>query len=235
MSDVRIHAWLVVAPVGQSAATAAGFLLAGLQRLAGVPIPCFAERHDQARFQLHNAVGIAGQRQQKERLSERLAQQHELALGEVETLAKAVLNELKIDLKKRVNDELNTTVGAIRDGIEGLPQQITESADPLKEVLEQARSEANTLKLISSVWLKALLVGVCTSVGIGLGSWGVLSWMGSEVQRLNSEISSAKATLAQLPTGVTFVHQGGKSYILAPTLGQPFNVKDSDKMAVEVK
>jgi hypothetical protein len=52
---------------------------------------------------------------------------------------------------------------------------------------------------------------------------------------LNSEISSAKATLAQLPTGVTFVHQGGKSYILAPTLGQPFNVKDSDKMAVEVK
>lgn len=171
---------------------------------------------------------------QKAQLSERLKLQHEQALGEVETLAKAVLNELKIDLKKRVNDELNTTVGAIRDGIEGLPQQISDSTDPLREVLEQARSEANTLKLISSVWLKALLVGVCTSVGIGLGSWGVLSWMGSEVQRLNSEISSAKATLAELPTGVTFVHQGGKSYILAPTLGKPFKVKDSDKMAVEV-
>ena len=172
--------------------------------------------------------------QQKERLSERLKQRQEQELGEVEKLAKAVLDELKKDLKKRVNDELNTTVGAIRDGIEGLPQQITDSTDPLREVLEQARSEANTLKLISSVWLKALLVGVCTSVGIGLGSWGVLSWMGSEVQRLNSEISSAKATLAELPTGVTFVHQGGKSYILAPTLGKPFKVKDSDKMAVEV-
>ena len=171
--------------------------------------------------------------QQKERLSERLAQQHEQALGEVETLAKAVLEELKKDLEKRVSDELNTTVGAIKKGIEGLPQQITDSTVPLREVLEQAQSETNTLKLVSSVWLKALLVGVCTSVGIGLGSWGVLSWMGSEVQRLNSEISSAKATLAELPTGVTFVHQGGKSYILAPSMGEPFETK-SGKMAVEV-
>ena len=172
--------------------------------------------------------------QQKERLSERLKQRQEQELGEVEKLAKAVLDELKKDLEKRVSDELNTTVGAIKKGIEGLPQQITDSTVPLREVLEQAQSETNTLKLVSSVWLKALLVGVCTSVGIGLGSWGVLSWMGSEVQRLNSEISSAKATLAELPTGVTFVHQGGKSYILAPTLGKPFKVKDSDKMAVEV-
>lgn len=65
------------------------------------------------------------------------------------------------------------------------------------------------------------------------GELGVLSWMGSEVQRLNSEISSAKATLAELPTGVTFVHQGGKSYILAPSMGEPFETK-SGKMAVEV-
>ncbi|WP_270657701.1 DUF1640 domain-containing protein [Aeromonas sp. Y293-4] len=172
--------------------------------------------------------------QQKERLSERLAQQHEQALGEVETLAKAVLDELKKDLKKRVNGELNTTVGAIRDGIKGLPQQITDSADPLREVLDQAQSEANTLKLISSVWLKALLVGVCTAVGIGLGSWGVLSWMGSEVQRLNSEIRSAKATLAQLPNGVSYVKgEDGKGYILAPSIGTPFETK-SGKMAVEV-
>lgn len=171
--------------------------------------------------------------QQKERLSERLKQRQEQELGEVEKLAKAVLDELKKDLEKRVSDELNTTVGAIKKGIEGLPQQITDSTVPLREVLEQAQSETNTLKLVSSVWLKALLVGVCTSVGIGLGSWGVLSWMGSEVQRLNSEISSAKATLAELPTGVTFVHQGGKSYILAPTLGKPFETK-SGKMAVEV-
>ena len=173
--------------------------------------------------------------QQKERLSERLAQQHEQALGEVETLAKAVLDELKKDLKKRVNGELNTTVGAIRDGIKGLPQQITDSTDPLREVLDQAQSEANTLKLISSVWLKALLVGVCTAVGIGLGSWGVLSWMGSEVQRLNSEIRSAKATLAQLPNGVSYVKgEDGKGYILAPSIGTPFETK-SGKMAVEVQ
>ena len=171
--------------------------------------------------------------QQKERLSERLAQQHEQALGEVETLARAMLDGLKKDLEKRVNDELNTTVGAIKEGIEGLPKQITDSTDPLRTVLEQAQSEANTLKLISSVWLKALLVGVCTSVGIGLGSWGVLSWMGSEVQRLNSEISSAKATLAQLPAGVSFVREDGKSYILAPSMGKPFETQ-SGKIAVEV-
>ena len=67
---------------------------------------------------------------QKAQLSERLKLQHEQALGEVEKLAKAVLDELKKDLKKRVNDELNTTVGAIRDGIEGLPQQISDSTDP---------------------------------------------------------------------------------------------------------
>jgi hypothetical protein len=171
--------------------------------------------------------------QQKERLSERLKQRQEQELGEVEQLAKAVLETLRRDLQQRVSGELNTTVGAIRDGLRGLPQQISSSAQPLKTVLDQAQSEAHTLKLVSSVWLKALLVGVCTSVGIGLGSWGVLSWMGSEVQRLNSEISSAKATLAQLPTGVTFVHQGGKSYILAPSMGEPFETK-SGKMAVEV-
>ncbi|EPL7040552.1 hypothetical protein JX819_005536 [Citrobacter farmeri] len=172
--------------------------------------------------------------QQKERLSERLKQRQEQELGEVEKLAKAVLDELKKDLETRVNGELNTTVGAIRDGIKGLPKQITDSTDPLKAVLEQARSEANTLKLISSVWLKALLFGVCISVGIGLGSWGVLSWMGSEVQRLNSEISSAKATLAQLPAGVSFVREDGKSYILAPTLGKTYETQ-SGKMAVEIK
>ncbi len=172
--------------------------------------------------------------QQKERLSERLKQRQEQELGEVEKLAKAVLDKLKKDLETSVNGELNTTVDAIRDGIKGLPKQITDSTDPLKEVLEQARSEANTLKLISSVWLKALLFGVCISVGIGLGSWGVLSWMGNEVQRLNREISSAKATLAQLPAGVSFVREDGKSYILAPTLGKTYETQ-SGQMAVEIK
>ncbi|GJB09274.1 hypothetical protein KAM361_39470 [Aeromonas caviae] len=172
---------------------------------------------------------------QKTRLSERLQQQQEQALGEVETLAKAVLDALKNDLQQRVNGELDTTVTAIRKGIEDLPKQITDSSQPLQAALEQAQSEANTLKLVSSVWLKSLLIGLCTAVGIGLGSWGVLSWMGSEVQRLNTEISGAKAVLATLPEGVTYVRgKDGKHYILAPSLGTPFETKDG-KMAVEVQ
>ncbi|MCA4701972.1 DUF1640 domain-containing protein [Aeromonas hydrophila] len=168
-------------------------------------------------------------------MSERLQQQQEQALGEVETLAKAVLDALKNDLQQRVNGELDTTVTAIRKGIEDLPKQITDSSQPLQAALEQAQSEANTLKLVSSVWLKSLLIGLCTAVGIGLGSWGVLSWMGSEVQRLNTEISGAKAVLATLPEGVTYVRgKDGKHYILAPSLGTPFETKDG-KMAVEVQ
>ena len=172
--------------------------------------------------------------QQKERLSERLKQRQEQELGEVEKLAKVVLDSLKEDLQRRVSAELNTTVGAIRGGISGLPKQIKDSTDPLKEVLKQAQSEGETLRLVSKVWLKALLIGVCTAVGIGLGSWGVLSWMGSEVQRLNTEISQAKATLAQLPKGVSYAKgEDGKGYILAPSMGKPFETK-SGKMAVEV-
>ena len=172
--------------------------------------------------------------QQKERLSERLKQRQEQELGEVEKLAKVVLDSLKEDLQRRVSAELNTTVGAIRGGISGLPKQIKDSTDPLKEVLKQAQSEGETLRLVSKVWLKALLIGVCTAVGLGLGSWGVLSWMGSEVQRLNTEISQAKATLAQLPKGVSYAKgEDGKGYILAPSMGKPFETK-SGKMAVEV-
>jgi predicted transcriptional regulator len=61
--------------------------------------------------------------QQKERLRERLKQRQEQELGEVEKLAKAVLDELKKDLDTRVNDELNTTVGAIRDEIKGVASE----------------------------------------------------------------------------------------------------------------
>jgi hypothetical protein len=109
--------------------------------------------------------------QQKAQLSERLKLQHEQALGEVEKLAKAVLDELKKDLKaceRRAEYNRGRYPGRDR-GIAPTDHRLDR---PIEEVLEQARSEANTLKLISSVWLKALLVGVCTSVGIGLGSWG---------------------------------------------------------------
>lgn len=172
--------------------------------------------------------------QQKEQLSVRLKQRQEQELGEVEKLAKALLDKLKSDLEKRVTDELNTTVDAIKDAIESLPKQITDSTEPLTAVLDQARSEGAALTLVSKVWLKTFLIGVCTAVGIGLGSWGVFSWMGSEVRQLNSEISSAKATLEQLPKGVTYVKgEGGKGYILSPSMGEPFKTK-SGKWAVEV-
>ena len=171
--------------------------------------------------------------QRKALLSEKLKQRQEQEMGEVEKLTQAVLDELKKDLKKRVTAELNTIVGDIRDEIKGLPKQISDSTNPLKAVLEQAQKEANTLKLVSSVWFKALLLGVCTSVGFGLGIWGVFSWMSGEVQRLNSEISSAKATFAQLPKGMSYTKgENGKSYIIASKIGEPFEA--GGKMAVEV-
>ena len=177
---------------------------------------------------------------QKAQLSERLKLQHEQALGEVEKLAKAVLDELKKDLETRVNDELNTTMGAIRDGIKGLPKQITDSAEPLKEVLDQAKGEANTLKLVSSVWLKALLIGVCTAVGSGLGSWAGLSWLWGQIERemgtlrtIRQEIYSAQSTLDTLPKGVSYIKgKNGKAHIVAPSMGKPFEW--NGKMAVEV-
>ncbi|OKB03669.1 hypothetical protein BHR46_22405 [Aeromonas salmonicida subsp. salmonicida] len=96
--------------------------------------------------------------QQKERLSERLKQRQEQELGEVEKLAKAVLDKLKKDLETRVDGELNTTVDAIRDGIKGLPKQLTVSTDPLKEVLIEVKDEADMRKLVCSGWFKATLL-----------------------------------------------------------------------------
>jgi hypothetical protein len=58
--------------------------------------------------------------------------------------------------------------------------------------------------------------------------------MGSEVQRLNSEISSAKATLAQLPDRSDLRPSGGQELHPRADMGEPFKTKDSDKMAVEV-
>ena len=179
---------------------------------------------------------------QKAQLSERLKLQHEQALGEVEKLAKAVLDELKKDLKKRVNDELNTTVGAIRDGIEGLPQQISDSTDPLREVLEQARSEGEALKLVSSVWFKAALLGMFCGVGLLMGSWFGMSWIWDQIEQdmgtlrtLRQEISSAQSTLDELPKGVSYVKgRNGTGYLIARKIGTPYKT-EAGKMAVEVR
>lgn len=178
--------------------------------------------------------------QQKERLSERLKQRQEQELDEVEKLAKAVFDALKNDLQQRVNGELNTTVTAIKNGIEGLPKQITDSTEPLREVLEQAQSEGEALKLVSKVWLKALLIGVCTAVGIGLGSWAGLSWLWGQIEQemgtlrtIRQEIYSAQSTLDALPKGVSYIKgKNGKGHIVAPSMGTPFEW--NGKMAVEV-
>lgn len=180
--------------------------------------------------------------QHKARLSERLRQRQEQELGEVERLAKAVLDALKSDLERRVNGELTTTVTAIKDGIRDLPQQITDSAKPLKAVLEQTQREGDALKLVSRAWLKALLIGMFSALGVLLGSWAGLSWLWSQVEQdmgtlraLRQEISSAQSTLDALPKGVSYVKgRNGTGYLIARKIGKPYET-ENDKMAVEVR
>ena len=103
--------------------------------------------------------------QHKARLSEKLKQRQEQELGEVEKLAQALLETLRSDLQERISGELNTTVTAIKDGIEDLPQQIYDASRPLKTVLREVKDEADMLKLVSSVWFKAALLGIFCGVG----------------------------------------------------------------------
>jgi hypothetical protein len=71
--------------MSQAAATVASLFLASLQRLAGVPIPGFAERHDQIGLQLYHSISVARKRQQEERLI--FIQQGKLQMLRRETLA----------------------------------------------------------------------------------------------------------------------------------------------------
>ncbi|WP_239410901.1 hypothetical protein [Aeromonas salmonicida] len=98
--------------------------------------------------------------QHKARLSEKLKQRQEQELGEVEKLAQALLETLRSDLQTRISGELNTTVTAIRDETEDLPQHIYDASRPLKTVLMEVKDEADMLKLVSSVWFKATLLGM---------------------------------------------------------------------------
>ena len=180
--------------------------------------------------------------QRKALLSEKLKQRQEQELGEVEKLAQALLETLRSDLQERISGELSTTVTAIKDGIEDLPQQITDSTEPLKAVLTQAQSEGEALKLVSSVWLKALLIGMFSALGLLLGSWAGLSWLWSQIEQdlgalrsLRQEISIAQSTLDTLPKGVSYVKgRNGTGYLIARKLGTPYKT-ESGKMAVEVR
>ena len=180
--------------------------------------------------------------QHKARLSEKLRQRQEQELGEVEKLAQALLETLRRDLQTRISGELNTTVTAIKDEIEDLPQQITDSTEPLKEVLEQARSEGEALKLVSSVWFKATLLGMFCGVGLLVGSWFGMSWIWDQIEQdmgtlrtLRQEISSAQSTLDELPKGVSYVKgRHGTGYLIARKIGTPYKT-EAGKMAVEVR
>lgn len=173
--------------------------------------------------------------QQKELFSERLRQRHEQDQAEAEKLISQLISELRNSLKEHVRTELTTTMGAtkgkIEKEIEGLPEQIKDATIPLKAALEQAQQSVSTIKLLSSIWLKSFLIGSALIAALWLG----MSWMGHEVQRLYTEISAAKATLAQLPEGVRFRQTpDGRKYIIAQTLGEPFKNSDGG-MVVEVK
>ena len=47
-----------------------------------------------------------------------------------------------------------------------MPQQIYDASRPLKTVLMEVKDEADMLKLVSSVWFKAALLGIFCGVGL---------------------------------------------------------------------
>ena len=180
--------------------------------------------------------------QRKALLSEKLKQRQEQELGEVEKLAQALLETLRSDLQERISGELNTTVTAIRDEIQNLPREIANLSWPLQAVLREAKDEAEALKLVSSVWFKAALLGIFCGVGLLMGSWFGMSWIWDQIEQdmgtlrtLRQEISSAQSTLDELPKGVSYVKgRNGTGYLIARKIGTPYKT-EAGKMAVEVR
>ena len=180
--------------------------------------------------------------QRKALLSEKLKQRQEQELGEVEKLAQALLETLRRDLQTRISGELNTTVSAIRDEIQNLPREIANLSWPLQAVLREAKDEAEALKLVSSVWFKATLLGMFCGVGLLMGSWFGMSWIWDQIEQdmgtlrtLRQEISSAQSTLDELPKGVSYVKgRNGTGYLIARKIGTPYKT-EAGKMAVEVR
>ena len=98
------------------------------------------------------------------------------------------------------------------------------------------------LRLVSSVWFKATLLGMFCGLGLLIGSWFGMSWIWDQIEQdmgtlrtLRQEIISAQSTLDELPKGVSYVKgKDGKGYILSRKMGTPFKT-EAGEMAVEVR
>ena len=155
--------------------------------------------------------------QSKTLLSERIAQQKLAEQAEAERWTKELKDIVRSDLRELVKGELDTTVSDMKA-----------ATAPLRSAMRQSRREALLLRRFSGIWWKACLIGACLSLGLGLGfgSWGLLSWLGSEIQQRITTLEAIK--------GVEVIESNGKVYLAAPQLGTLINMKDGRK-AVEVR
>ena len=110
--------------------------------------------------------------QSKTLLSERIAQQKLAEQVEAERWTRELHDSVRSELIKLVKGELDTTVSDMKA-----------ATAPLRSAMRQSRREALLLRRFSGIWWKACLIGACLSLGLGFGSWGLLSWLGSEIQQ----------------------------------------------------
>ena len=153
--------------------------------------------------------------QSKTLLSERIAQQKLAEKVEAELWTRKLHDSVRSELIKLVKGELDTTVSDMKA-----------ATAPLRSAMRQSRREALLLRRFSGIWWKACLIGACLSLGLGFGSWGLLSWLGSEIQQRITTLEAIK--------GVEVIESNGKVYLAAPQLGTLLNMKDGRK-AVEVQ
>ena len=153
--------------------------------------------------------------QSKTLLSERIAQQKLAEQVEAERWTRELHDSVRSELIKLVKGELDTTV-----------RDMKAATAPLRSAMRQSRREVLLLRRFSGIWWKACLIGTCLSLGLGFGSWGLLSWLGSEIQQRITTLEAIK--------GVEVIESNGKVYLAAPQLGTLINMKDGRK-AVEVQ
>ena len=153
--------------------------------------------------------------QSKTLLSERIAQQKLAEQVEAERWTRELHDSVRSELIKLVKGELDTTVSDMKA-----------ATAPLRSAMRQSRREALLLRLFSGIWWKACLIGACLSLGLGFGSWGLLSWLGSEIQQQISRL--------QALNGVEVIQSNGRVYLAAPKIGERLNMKDGRQL-VEVQ
>ena len=153
--------------------------------------------------------------QSKTLLSEKIAQQKLVDQAEGERWTRELHDSVRTALTELVKGELSTTVSDIK-----------KASAPLKSAMRQARREALLMRRFTGIWWKASLIGVFCSLGIGLGSWGALSWLGSEIQQQISRL--------QALNGVEVIQSNGRVYLAAPKIGERLNMRDGRQL-VEVQ